>query len=118
MKIKTLKATEVEFTIKCLQEDMSVRGNCMASGDDALDKKCEDKIIRQLENGNEWAWCCVKVTAKYKEFEGVDYLGGCSYKNEKDFIKNSGYFGDMKIQALDALNASIASTAQNLPIEA
>lgn len=117
MKIKTLLPNEVEFTIECLNEDLSIRGNCMASGDDAFDKKCEDEIIDKLESGSRWAWCCVKVTAKYKGFEGVDHLGGCSYKDEEDF-KNGGYFEDMKVQALADLNTNIANTAKDLPIEA
>ena len=89
---------QVNFEIQCLPEDMPIRGNAIASGDDEYDKEVEDKLIAESE-WNEWAWCMVKITAKYKGAKGTDYLGGCSYKNEKDFIQNSGYFEDMKQNA-------------------
>jgi len=116
MKIKTLTAQDVEFVLECEEEHIPVRGNLSVSGDDAQDRKDENKVLRQLEYGNQWAWCSVKMTAKYKEFEGVDYLGGCSYKSEKDF-REGGYFEDMKVQALEALNTNIANIVKNLPID-
>lgn len=117
MKIKTLKSEEVEFILECEEEQVPVRGNLCASGDDDQDRKDENHVIRQLEYGNQWSWCSVKMTAKYKDFKGVDYLGCCSYKNEEDF-KNGGYFEDMKVQALEDLNRNIANTFKNLPIDA
>lgn len=97
---------EVEYTITCEPADLEIEGNAMASGDDEVDKAAEDAIREQLESGNEWAWCYVKVTAHWKNWTGVDGLGGCSYKNEADF-KRDGYYEDMKAQALDNLRANV-----------
>jgi hypothetical protein len=99
-KLPTIK--DVEFTIECMREDMPVKGNAISSGDDDFDKKTEDSIIDALNNGNEWAWCMVQVTAKYKGIYGYDNLGGCSYKSKEDFMKD-GYFEDMKQVAFDNL---------------
>ena len=99
---------KIEYTIECLPEDIPVRGNAIDSGIDDFDTEVENDIIQQLEDGNEWAWCTVKVTAKFPglDIEGVDYLGGCSYDSEEDFKKNGdGYFEDMKLTAQkDLLN--------------
>lgn len=93
---------QVTFTIECLPEDIPVRGYASAI-DEETDRKTEKRIYKQLENGNEWAWCTVKVTATYKGITGTDYLGCCSYKSQKDFEKNSGYYSDMKNVAFNNL---------------
>lgn len=116
MKIKTLTAKDVEFVLECEPEHIDIRGNLTVSDDPVQDRKDEDKVIHQLNSGNQWAWCCAKMTAKYKGFEGVDYLGGCSYESEENFRKD-GYFEDMKVQALGALNTNIVNTFKELPIE-
>jgi hypothetical protein len=89
---------QIEFELIVHPEDVQVRGNVMASGDDKVDKRAEDSVLRQLENGNQWAWCRVEVKAKYKAFEASDFLGCCSYKNQKQFEKD-GYYQDMKERA-------------------
>jgi len=96
---------KVEFELDCIPEDMPVRGNAMCSSDPELDRYIEDGIIADLEC-NEWAWCIARVTARYKGFEGADYLGGCSYNGPEEFKRN-GYFDQMQDQALEALNVSI-----------
>jgi len=97
---------DVEFTLTCHPEDTQVRGNVSAI-DPETDKRLEDGIIRQLNNGNVWAWCIVEIKAKWKGLEGIDILGGCSYKSEKDFIKNSGYYEDMKQTAYNDLISNL-----------
>lgn len=101
VKFKLPKIEDVEFSIECLPEGLQIEGNASAI-DEETDKEIADNIYEQLDNGNMWAWCCVKVTASYKGIEGTDYLGGCSYKSEKDF-KSDGYYSDMKQQAFDDL---------------
>jgi hypothetical protein len=92
--------SRITYTLEIEPEDTPIRGHAMASGDDASDRETEDWIIAELNRGNEWAWCVVKVTARYPglAFEGTDYLGTCSYRNEADF-KADGYWGDMQEQA-------------------
>jgi len=114
LKPRTLTADEVTFTIECLEEDLQIEGNAMASGDDAVDQGVYDWIRGELERGNEWAWCCVKVTAAWGGFRGEDYLGGCSYRSREDFEQSNGYCADMKDRALDDLNATIGRAAVEL----
>lgn len=101
---------DVTYTIHCLEEDIPVRGNVMASGDDALDKEAEDATIAALGH-NPWAWCTVKVVATVTHrgaaFTGYDYLSCCSYENEAAFCSDSGYFPDMKKNALQDLQQNL-----------
>lgn len=97
MEIKIILPTikQVEFAIEALPEYIPIKGYAIASGDPEFDAKVENDIAEQLEI-NIWAWCTVKVTATWKGLEGTDYLGGCSYKSEKDFMENSGYYLGMR----------------------
>lgn len=94
------------------QDEASVRGNAMASGDDDFDREVEDSIIDRLGAGDVWAWAQVEVYAEI-DLNGVtvrsesDYLGGCSYDSEEDFQNNSGYYDDMKANALDSLREKL-----------
>ncbi len=85
-KVNRRKLTEadVTFTVEVLEEDTQVRGNAVASDDDAADKELEDEIIQRLENGHVEAWCCLRVKAEWTApdgtvFEGVQHLGCCSF---------------------------------------
>ena len=108
-----LTESEVTFSIECLSEDTPIDGNAMASGDDAADQECYDWIRAELYRGNDWAWCCVKVTATWEGFKGVDYLGCCSYHSEADF-RQDGYYDDMRGRALEDLNASVRHAAETV----
>src|SRR5574343_417964 len=87
-------------------DDLPVRGNSMASGDDDLEKEIEDRIIARINNDDVWAWASVKVTAKFNDFEGTDYLGACSYRDEDDF-KSDLYYTDMISTAIEELADNI-----------
>lgn len=103
IRIKLPTIEQVTFSLEAEQEDLPVRGYCIASGDEKLDKKVEDEIIRRLDNGDVWAWATVTVTAQWKGLEGLAYLGGCSYASEDDFKKESLYFDSMKSEAYENL---------------
>lgn len=87
---------KIEFRIEVQQDDIEVRGNALASGDDAEDKRCEDAIIERLNSGDVWAWACVRVVAFIPgvDLTGDAYLGACCYADEEDF-KRDGYYRDM-----------------------
>lgn len=72
-----------------------------------LDAELEREIIAQLDAGNDWAWCTVKVTARYRDMVGVAYLGCCSYEGPADFIAHSDYYDDLKDEALADLELQI-----------
>lgn len=111
VKARKIQASEVEFMIECLPEYEPVIGNALASGNDKEDRECEDQIIADLESGNEWAWCRVKVTARLGSLVGVDYLGCCSYSSQADFSHPEGYLPQMKDEALADLQDQIDKLA-------
>lgn len=111
--IRALTRADVDFELTVHAEDTPVRGNALASGDDAVDKECEDGILARLDRGDEWAWCTVKVTARWNGYTAHDYLGCCSYEDEREF-RAGEYFADMCETALDGLNAQIKTAAETL----
>lgn len=76
------------------------------SGDKDDDAKMVKEIWKDYESGNNWAWCCAKVTVTCGALKSEQYLGCCSFKNEEDF-KESGYYEQMISEALDELNAQL-----------
>lgn len=92
IKLPTIK--QVEFKITAEQDDIDPRG-MFASGSDKQDEETLQAIYDSLEDGNTWAWASVKVECHYKGLTGTDYLGGCSYEDEEDFMRDA-YYQDMK----------------------
>ena len=106
----------VEYTILCHPDDEAIEGNAIASGDEAEDKAEEDRILRALQDGNEWAWCTVEVQAYVpgvEDFHGSTFLGGCSYEGEEDF-KAGGYYEQMMQEALADLKEKVRLIAASL----
>lgn len=103
--LRDLREDEVEFEIELLEEDVPVRGH-FASDEPEEDRKTEDEILRRLDAGDQWAWCCVKVVARWNGFETFDTLGCCSYESEQDF-KRDGYWEDMKAEVFRELNEEV-----------
>lgn len=99
--LRELTADEVKFSFDWEPEWDSPKGHF----DDPRDVQW---VYDQLKRGNEAAWFIAKVTAKWGIFEGVDFLGGCSYVSFDDFKAEDGYYPDMKAQALADLNREIA----------
>lgn len=89
----------VAYEIEITEEHIPVRGNAMASGDDAADRELEDEILARLDRGDLWAWCSVRVKAIAPDgsIGCSSWLGGCSYKDEADFRNDGGegYFTDL-----------------------
>lgn len=102
---ETLKALAT-ITVTAEPEEIPIEGNACACGEE----ECWDAHIRPVmdavDNGNQWAWCAVRVKAELSGFEGHAYLGCCSYANEEDF-KKGGYFEDMVDEALNDLQEQI-----------
>lgn len=103
--MRKFQPNEIRFILYCEPEDMPIRGNVMASGDDEADREAEDAVIADLESGNQWAWCCVTITAEWAGFTGRAVLGGVSHKAAEEFCIPGGYYDDMIHEALaDLLN--------------
>lgn len=102
LEFKPLLAEEVEFSTTLEPEcDEPFEGNCLASGDEAEDKKQEDWVRSELARGNEAAWCVVITRAKWGDVEAFASLGACSYESIDAALADV----DMKEEALEQLNA-------------
>lgn len=86
------------------QDDAPVRGNAMASGDSALDRRVEDQILARLDDGDVWAWASVTVEVRWMGLVAREYLGCCSYRDEAEF-RADGYYSDMVRACLSDLDA-------------
>ena len=104
---------KIRYQIEIEQDDISVRGNAIASGDNATDKAVEDEIIKRLDNGDTWAWCSVCVVAEAGGVEGRAYLGACSYKDEEDFRRDK-YYEQMQEEAKEDLIAQLVRAKKTL----
>lgn len=106
------KIEDVQFEIEVEEDHIPVRGNALASGDDAEDKRVEDEIIARLENEDVWAWASVRMVATWRGLTADDYLGACCYKDEDDF-KKDGYYEDMKNNAYNSLLRQITDLSKD-----
>jgi hypothetical protein len=98
MSIKEMEET-YNVRINATQDDLPVRGNCIATEDKEFDKTVEDEILERLDYGDVWAWADVEVQATLPDGRtGSAYLGGCCYEDEKDF-KQGGYYEGMILEA-------------------
>lgn len=107
--MKKIPMSEIDFTIECHPEDDSPVGNVSASGDAGYDREIENQVMKDLESGNEWAWCRAVVRGEWKGLAAEEHLGGCSYKSEEDF-KSGGYYEDM----CEEVRAEIQRQAENI----
>lgn len=112
--MRKLTLKDVEWTLVAEAEDTPIRGNALASGDEEEDKRTEDNIIIDLENGNEWAWCFAVLTGQYKGLRATEVLGCCSYADEADFKQPGGYYDDMQQAILDELQAQAEELCSSL----
>jgi hypothetical protein len=106
-----LKATDegIVIVLERLVEESAIKGNAMASGDDAADAAAEKWVRDQLDAGNEWAWFTAHVCVTYRDaIEADAYLGQCSYDSEAAFKEPDGYYHDMIKECLLELDRKLA----------
>lgn len=106
MKLKMPKFADVEFTLECLPETDIAPEDSFRFQDDI------DLVREGIESGNDWAWFCAKVTARWEGFEGSACLGGCSYASWRDI--ETDLLPDMREEALATLNEEIAGAVAKL----
>lgn len=116
-----LTEEQVTFTFEIEPEcDVPVRGNAMISGDDAVDEETNQWIEERLQQGDETAWCCLKVTAtapcgvSESDYLGAVCLEDCRGKSGTAVARIVEAFArdsDMHLNALDRLNAKLADAA-------
>ena len=83
------------------------------------DKEMLKEIYARIEREDVWAWCMVRVIAETRweghRYEGKSsWLGGCSYADEADFIKNDDYYNDLCDEAVDNLEACILEDLKDI----
>ena len=108
IRIKIPTLDQVSFSVSAEVEYSRIEGNASAI-DPETDEAIVKEIKEQLDNGNEWAWCSVCVTGKYKGIKAESWLGCCSYANKEEFMK-SDYCVDMKLECY----ADIVKQIENL----
>lgn len=99
----TIEEMENKYNVRinATQDDLPVRGNCIATDDKEFDKTVEDEILERLDGGDVWAWADVEVQATLPDGRtGSAYLGGCCYEDEADF-KRGGYYEGMILNAVE-----------------
>lgn len=96
----------VKVTLECEPEDQAYTGHFETENGEP-DRELEKWIEKELQNGNEWAWCSAHVTVRYAGMRGDDWLGGCSYKSQEDFMQPNGYYDSMIDEAVDDLAKQI-----------
>lgn len=89
----TLKE-HAEISLHCEPNDYAVE-------DDFSDENARKWIATELAAGNQWAWCCARVTATYAGKTGLAVLGGCSYESRDSF--ECGELATLTEEALDDL---------------
>jgi hypothetical protein len=102
--MKEKKESLVTYEITVEPEDTDFHGNCSAI-DPETDRENEQWIANELRNGNECAWCWVKVVARFEEYTGEDSMGGCSYKSREEL--DECLIPDMKGEARAVLRNAI-----------
>ena len=93
----------VKVTVIAEREDHSYRNVPY------YDEELKKAFAEMVKKYGLWGWCQVEVKVQYKDLEASDYLGGCSYKGQRDFVKNSGYYDDMVSTAILEIAEQIAA---------
>jgi len=104
-------ARGITYRLYLEQDDIPVRGNVSASGDEEEDRQIEEDVMERLDRGDTWAWGSVTCQASIDEFSGYDYLGACCYEDTEDFLRG-GYWEDMKESAKEELLSGIRSAGE------
>ena len=94
---------KVTYEVEIQPSDIPVRGTAM----DLYDKECEERILQQIRNGNEYAWCDALVTAESGGYTGVMSLGAISCSGRKEF--EEVFLPSMKDEALFSLGQDMAA---------
>lgn len=108
-----LDLAAVVYAVECLPEHSdprdsfaSVEAGASLEAAEAYDAAVRSDILADLEAGNPWAWCTIRVTATLGGFTGADVLGCCSYASEADFIEAGDYW---QREALADLRAKLTA---------
>jgi hypothetical protein len=103
MSLPKLTAAEVEFDVKVEWEHDILPEDSFEFPEDM------EAVRKGIKQNNVYAWCCVRVIARWEGLEGWDVLGGISCHNRtelEEIIKEHG----MRTNALAHLNERVPKT--------
>lgn len=80
--------------------------------DAGFDEEALKWIKAELQAGNEWAWCDVKVTATLYGLEAETWIGQCSYESRKAFMAG-GYYEQLVDEVVEELAKQLESIADD-----
>jgi hypothetical protein len=103
MKIK-IPRDQIQISVEALEEDSHWTDKSYG-----YDPEVQQAFQEMVDAHGLWGWCCVKVTASWREHEGCDYLGCCSYRSGADFIACNDYYTHMVEEAIDDLHHEVVS---------
>jgi hypothetical protein len=106
-----IDAIDVPITIEVRGCEDAVEGHF--AYDTEEENRAAVRAVHELAARNVWGWCDIRVVATLGAFTGHDTLCACSYASEADF-RASGYFADMKSEALADLARNIERARQDL----
>lgn len=115
MRPRKLTRDDVVIEIVACEDNQLVRG-AFDTGDDERDGEIEDEILSRLDAGDVWAWCQITVRVTWGGYRGEAYLGGCSYRDEQDFVDQGYYYPDMVDEALETLNSEIKEAYETMQV--
>jgi hypothetical protein len=81
-----------------LREHATVKVSCEPEHihpKDCFDDARDIAEIVEKAEWNEWAWCCIRVKVTFEGISESEYLDGCSYDSEKDFVTSGDNYEDM-----------------------
>lgn len=87
---------------------------------DPADQFSDPEDVALAQEGG-WNWCQTRVQVTFRDAEnpknwavprklvlGEDYLGGCSYASQADFMRGRGYFRSMVLGATSEAREKLA----------
>ena len=113
MRLRPLTLEDITITVTAADELLhpsELLSECMSEGE-------INALLEEAQTQNEWKWCIVEVKGEFNGLEFSDYLGGCSYESEEEFIKTSGYYKDMCQTVLKGLQDEFNELIAELTIE-
>lgn len=76
------------------------------------DERDVHHVIKESE-WNSWAWCCVCVTVTFHGITESDYMGTCSYKDQKEF-EDDGDYAEMVDSCVTRLTERVTKLCQTV----
>jgi len=106
--------TGVNIDVICWPCETRIEGNAIATGYPYEDRQHEDRLKKELEDGNRWAWCDIEVVASIGEGISASSMLGCSSYDDEDDFTSSVHYLPMIEWAVTALRDELRSIATRI----